>query len=380
MTISGTTFPMLAIPGPQCMISTSVRQSLPTVRLVIMDPSNVISTALPIVDGTQIGIIMDDTSATNPTPINFRSFGTPKRKPVPNFPSIAAYDINGLLDSIPFTKTNPTGVFTGTSNTAIKNIASLNNLVYSGNVSANDSMPWRPGKSTWAGFVEHISSHSYIDAKSVMVWGVDESKTLHFNNLVPLYNTSPKAYIYYGAPPQTSSNTQITSNNTYPALQYKALNNSGLLNASGGYGQRTVQPTLDGNVSKYLTSNATVTNNSLDINSDLSKAIQPVSRMHLPAADCGNSHPNYIQARHQNHRLKCTYSQNIYVLLYRTTGLNIFDTVNFTASTGDNASTSLVNGTYVVTAKTRCLYSNRYYEKLELTNAGPIVSSNGGLV
>lgn len=379
LTISGTTFPLLSLPGMQCHISTNVRQALPTLRICLGDPVSAISSTLPIVDGTQLGVILNDTSTANPTPTKFRALGTPKRMHMPGSPDVTAYVVNGLLDSIPLVRSNPNTVLTGTSNSVLQNIATANGLSFKTNVAGNDSMTWLPGKKTWAAFINHITNHSYIDSNAVMNCGIDETGTLHFYNIVPLLNAAPKAYIYFGTPSANSSSTS-TPSNTFCALQYKAINRSGLMNGMGGYGQRTVQPSLDGSVSKYLATNATVTNNSLDIDSDLSSAIQPVSRMSLVAADAGNAHENYMQARHQNHRLKCSYSQNIYVLLYQTSGLNIFDTVKFTATSGSSSPNSLVDGTYLVTGIARTLWSNRYYEKIELTTNGPITSSNAGLL
>jgi hypothetical protein len=378
--INGTIFPMLSIPGLQCTISTNIKYPLPELRIVVNDPISAINTTLPIVDGTKLGVILNDTSPTNPTATTFRAFGTPKRLPMPGQPQQTAYVINGMLDAVPLVRSNPNTVLTGTSNSVIQNIAKANNLGFSSNVAANDEMTWLPGKKTWAGYINHIANHAYIDNTSAMSWGIDETATLHYNNITPMFSQQPVAYIFYGAPPSSNTNSQMTSGNTFAALQYQAINRSGLFNSLGGYGQRTVQPTLTGGVSKYLASNATVTNNSLDINSSISSAVQPVSRMSLAAADAGNSHANYIAARHQNHRLKCTYTQNIYVLLYRTTNLNIFDTVNFTATTDSSTTASLVNGTYLVTGISRVLWSNRYFEKVELTSAGPISPTGSGLL
>jgi len=378
--INGTIFPMLSVPDLQCSITTNLKYPLPELRLIVNDPISALNTTLPVVDGTPIDVILNDTSPSSPVATSFRSFGTPKRFPMPGHPQMSAYVINGLLNSVPLVRSNPNTVLTGSSNNVIQSIATANNLGFSSNVTANDSMTWLPGKKTWAGYINHIANHAYSNNTSAMSWGIDETGTLHYNNITPLFSAQPKAYIFFGAPPASSTNSQMTVSNTFVALQYQAINRSGLFNSLGGYGQRTVQPALDGTVLKHLASNATVTNNSLDINSTMSAAIQPVSRMSLAAADAGNSHPNYIAARHQNHRLKCTYTQNIYVLLYRTSGINIFDTVNFTASTDSSTTASLVNGTYLVTGISRVLWSNRYFEKIELSNAGPISSANSGLL
>ena len=293
--ISGNSFPIVGLPGMQCQISSNVKQSLPTLRIVIDDPAGAFNSSLPVVDGTQLGVILDDTSTANPTPVKFRSFGTPKRFPIPNQPDQTAYVIHGLLDSLPFVRTNPNTTFTGTSNAAISNIAQSNNFTIQTNVSGNDSMTWLPGKKTWAGYCDYIAKHAWVDNTAALSWGVDEQFNLYYYNVVPLFQAKPVAFISYGAP--ASNNSQSTATNNFTALQYRAINRSGLYNALGGYGQRTVQTQLTGSTpNKYLASNATVTNNQLDISSDVSSAVKPVSRMSLAAADAGNSHANYIQA------------------------------------------------------------------------------------
>ena len=375
--INGTEFPIVSLPGCQCLITTNVKQALPSLRIVINDPVSMINSSLPIVDGTPISVILDDTSTANPTQVRFRAFGTPKRTHMPNQANQSVYTIVGTLDAVPFIRSNPNTVFTGTSNSVMQRIAQSNNLNYVTNVVGNDSMTWLPAKKTWAGYAEYVSKHSWVDENSVQSWGIDEQANLYFYNIVPLFKSNPVAYINFGSPPtQTGQNAA-----SFVCLQYKAINRSGLLNTLGGYGQRTVQQTLTGpNQNKYLATNATVTNNSLDINSTVSAAVQPVSKMQLAAADSGNTHPQYIQARHQNHRLKCTYVQNVYVLMYQKTNLKLFDVVQFTSTTETNSTTSLVNGTYIVTAMSRVYWSNRYFEKLELTSNGPIANSSGGLL
>jgi hypothetical protein len=169
------------------------------------------------------------------------------------------------------------------------------------------------------------------------------------------------------------ANTSNTSSKptVLPVLDYVAYNRSGVLNFISGYGMRTTQPALTGTTpAKYLPANAKTNGNSLDINKTISKAVQPVSRMHLVPANAGNSHTNYMSAKHQNRRISCTYCQNIYVLVYQQSGLNVFDSVKFTASV-EGVSSKLVSGTYVITAISRTMYSNRYVEKLELTSNGP---------
>jgi hypothetical protein len=381
LSINGTVFPIMSVPGFQCIVCTTVRQSLPAMRFILPDPNKLINTSLPITDGTPLIVTLNDDNNTSIPPATFRAFGTPKRGTFPENPTISCYTINAILDAIPYIRANPNQAITGPSHTVISQIASANNLNLKTNVIGNDSMTWLPGRKTWAGFTDHISAHSFIDTSGVTATGVDEQKNLYYMNVSTLFNKLYTGYIFYGVPQQqmgfgSGSNTPPT----FAAVQYKAINHSGIYNSLGAYGQRTVQTGLNGVVNKHLNTNATTYNNSLDVNADVSAAVQPVSRMNLTASDAGNSHANYVAARHQNKRLKCTYTQNIYVMLYQTTNINILDLVKFTASSDQTSTDSLVNGYYVVTAKSRCVYNNRYYEKIELCNNGPQAGSNSGLI
>ncbi len=377
--INGSPYPVQSIPGLQASICCNVKQHIPTMMLVIPDFSAKLHSTNMIADGTKIEILLTD-SHGNKIYTPFRSFGVPKRSLMNESPGYMSYLITGMLDTSTVVHACPNAAFTGTSSNVFAQIASGTGLNYSQNISTNDSMTWMPAKKTWAAFADYVCAHAWKDEKSFLSWAVDESKNLLYVNVPDLYgqNVDIKAYFYFGAPVSVN-NPQITKNNTYYVWDYKANNNSGLFNHLGAYGVRTSQTQLNGTVNKYLDSSATVYDNQLDIGLDIYNQVQKVSRMRLPPIDTGNAHPNYIQALHQNHRLSCTYSQTVHLMVNQQTGLTLYDKVLFTANGISNDTNKLVNGTYLVSAISRSCYSGFYWEKIELTTNGPL-SSNAGLV
>lgn len=364
--------------GMQLCIITNVKQHLPTCYFVLPDFGQQIQNSNPVVDGSEFGIGLTDTHGKKYIG-SYISFGTPIRKPLRDSPNIMLYHLTGRFNSIPFVTSSPNQAFTGTSLQVMQQIASNNGFTLKSNDITNDLMTWQPGKRSWSKLADYIKQHGWVNPQSAMAWGIDEFSNLYYYNIPKIFSSDVplNAYIYFGEP-ELEKNPSITQNNTFLALQYQAKNSSGVYNDLGGYGMRTAQPNLQGTINKYLDVSGSVFGNSLDISQNLSSQIQPLSRMSLPPIDCGNGHPNYIQAKHQNHRLLCTYVQNIYVMINQQTGLNLFDKVKFTANV-DKTTNNVVNGIYTVTAINRFVFSSYYYEKIELVNNGPIVN-NGGLL
>lgn len=374
--ISGHTYPVQTIPGLQACICMNVKQHLPSCMIYLPDLGNQIHDNLPINDGTKIAIKMSDTRGKDFFSF-FRSFGTPKRSPMQESGNVNTYIISGLLDAVPFVNSRPNTAIKGSSQQVFSQIAQNNQLNLKSNAQTNDEMYWLPGRKSWAQFADYVCHHAYVDANSMLSWGVDELKNLHFVNIPHKFNSQDNldGYIYYGAPDaNTQSDPSITQDNTFLAFTYTANNSSGIYNTLGAYGTRTSQVQLNGNPTKHLDVNATTYNNKLDINSDISGQVKPVSNMRLPPMDTGNAHANYITALHQNHRLTCTYVQNIYVLLNSQSNLKLYDKIKFTSSASDSPN-DMVNGVYLITAISRCVFSGFYYEKLELTNNGPLVKN-----
>jgi len=371
--VDGTEVPLGTSSLLNVFINQSCRQLVPVIKTAIPDMYGAFDKLVPINDGSMIHVEMnDDRQPAFNGSSGFRAFGTPQRQPMAQF---TQYNIMGLLDAIPYVRGNPPGTIQGSSVDVMKNVAQAMNFNYTGKISTNDVMRWLPGRHTWGTFTKRAALHGWVGENSALVTAVDEQRQLHYIDVNDQFANAPvKAHIIYGGSTAISGNVP-----TYAATEYKAVNRSGMLNNWHGYGSRITQHSvLDGVVNKFKTIQAMKVNNLIDMSKDVLGQLAGRARIDIPPIATGNTHDNYIQARHHNTRMLSLYSQNIYVLVPATTGLNVFDMVEF-ESGAENSSENSVNGLYSVTNMTRALINSRYMEKIELTNSGP-ANANPSLV
>ena len=367
--IEGNQYPFYLTGNMQVIVNQNVKTFLPSFKLYLDDSLGVLASSTPVNDGTRISIQIDDSYPSTTTTYSFRVYGTPIKNISPINPDVTRYTMVGLSDNYPYIRANPNSTIYGSSLDVMNNAASALGLTVKTNCQPNDAMAWIPGKQPWASFLHRVSSHAYVDDTSCMAHAVDIHGNLHFYNLTQKFkDNKPVAYLYRGA----SKDKNFTSQNSWLCVDYQTANRSTYMNSWAADGLRTVQTPMSGNPSVYNQVNATTVNNSLDINKSVYSSVQNRGRIHMVPADCGNAHSQDMNAKHQNLRLLTTYSQNIYAMMYNFTGLKLFDMVKFTATHGasDNRS-SADDGLYCVTAITSTLFGNRYFEKIELTNAGP---------
>lgn len=143
------------------------------------------------------------------------------------------------------------------------------------------------------------------------------------------------------------------------------------------YAAHTIQQQSNGSITSNIDVSTDLITKSIDTNSAIKSAIKPVAKLMFAPVDCGNSHSNYIVARHQNYRLKSIFNQDIYVgLPQQFTGLNVFDPVLFSSTDVVGNLEQDVTGRYLVSATNKFVYSGRYFEKLEMVSSGLYTGSN----
>ena len=359
--------PVLLTPGQIGIIITeNIRQKLPSGKFVIFDHEQLYKGNNPINDGTKLKIAIGDGNSNTISYGNFVAFGTPHR--VMHSSGTPALLVPFILDNHNYLSQTVNQSFTGASSSVISQIASKLNMPYYTNDSTNDSMTWRPSTKSWSKFVKFISDHSWTDSKSVFFHGVDSSNTLYFVNIQKLFeNRKPKMIFVRGYDQSKDTKSQLPYFNI---LDYYAASRSGQFNSEGAYNSRTTQTNGDGSVSIYNQVSASKNaNTQLDINKKVAYGMQNRGKIRIAPFDCGNGHANYINALHQNERLRLTYSQNLYILVQGHTGVSLFDIVIVKVySNGDIRQT--VSNIYAVTAKSKLIHGAIYYEKIELTTMG----------
>lgn len=347
------------------IINQSCRQLVPAMKCELPDFANVFGQQVPINDGSAIEIeLNDDRQAAFNGSTVFNTFGTPHRQPAGQY---MQYTVVGLLDAPLYLRGNPEKSITGSSADVMRAVAQRMDFKYNEKIVTNDHMMWRPGRETWGTFTGKTAQHGWIGEQSALLHAVDEQRNLRYVDVNDLFaNAAIKAHLIYGGSSNISPNIP-----RYLCTQYKAVNRSGMLNHWLGFGYRMTQSNITGGTTdSYSKIKGMTVNNSLDISKSTLKELNGRARIDLPPLNTGNTHDNFLRARHQNMRGLATYSQNVYVLIPMTTGLNLLDLIEFEAGAANYTDES-VSGIYAVTNMTRMMANSRYYEKIELTAAGP---------
>jgi hypothetical protein len=344
----------------------NVRQILPVLKFKFLDTQKIYSNDSPINDGTEIKVAFNDGTTGLNSYISYLSYGTPTRSR--HITGLLELTVYGVLKNISYSRQSANTAFTGSSSEVIGQIASLLNMGYDTNDNTNDSMTWLPAKKTWANFVNYIAAHAWTDEKSAFSHAVSDQNVLMFYNLQKLYDNRKPMAIFSSGKDTTSQNQQLPTFNIY---QITTINRSGQFNDQAAYNLRTTQTNGSGQAVIHTSVTASKgANTNLDINRGIAQSMQNRGKIVVAPFDCGNTHSNYILAKHQNERLLKTYSQNLYVLIAENTNLNLYDIVTVSVYSHETAEES-INGTYAVTAITKCIYKNNYFEKFELTVTGP---------
>lgn len=341
----------------------NIQQYLPTLLLEFDDLSGILTTSYPINDGAILSVTFTSNKDTDNSvkTINFRVLGSPNVNPSGNQSRIK---IIAILDALIYLKQIPTNVFTGNSSDVITQIATNCGLTSQVDPT-KDYQSWLPGRKTYSQFTDYVVERGYVDPNSFMTLGVDENKNIYYKNLQTLIKSPPQYGIFFG--PTQGTIPKLS----YSALEYSIKNTNGVLNMLTGYGANIVQENINGTGNEYTKVNVTKDTNYLELNKNIKGNILTRVRSQYYPPDAGNSHNNIANAYYQNARIKSQYSTVLYFLIDSYTPIRLFDIVScsFTdLSTRDINTTN--KGTYIVTAKTRTIVGNRYYEKIQLSTTG----------
>ncbi len=316
--VGGKPIPIFIKSGVHLLEVQNVNSVLPALQLSILDVFGLYADSTTAInDGTKFTLSFSDGNTGLPNSSNWVAYGTPTRKR-----HAAGNDellVTARLDNVKYARETVNRGIAGPSTQVISKIANILNMKYQTNDSSNDSMTWLPGRATWSKFVSNISKHAYTDESSVFSHAVTTSNTLMYMNLQKLFAAKKyKSVFYRGAAPQD------TSEPSFEIYDYHAENNSGFLNHFYGYGMRQGQTSGTGVANINTNVNASyLTGSNLDVNKSVSKSLSNRTRIQLSPIDCGNSHNNFIKAKHQNSRLKSTYAQTLYGMFTQDTQSNL---------------------------------------------------------
>lgn len=362
ITFNGIEYPLEETGFRSITILSGARQFLPTCTLSLADNAYFFTNRVPMTDGVEIEIQVGDGSDKANKVYKFRVFRFKSQQSN----GINSYTIIGYYNAPNYMFQSTAKGIRGTSNAALKEVASRVGLEYQGG-NTNDMQTWLPGNSRYAVFAQQIAKHGYRDDRSFMYLAVTSQGKMIYRNLSEL-DTNADVPMFVHSDPTPGKNGEPV----YQVVDYKLLNNSGFLNASGGYAQQVVTQSVVGasKISnsldvKRLTENLMIND---DIHADLNR-----SRVDVRPVDSGNVHASYERAAYQNFRNSLVYAFGVEVMIQTQTDIELLDLVNYTAQVQGNMETTeseAYSGAYVVTGKTTHIVQGMYYEKFQLATTG----------
>ena len=353
--IEGTPVPLAYGGVKEVSIVQNVKAMIPQFKIIVNDYFNVIHDAAPH-DGTKINFIFDDGESLSEV-LRFALFGAPT---CTDIGSALQFTMTGMLDAATYMHQHVKKSYEGNSNEVLAQVAGEVGLKPMFMATCNDKQVWLPSPVSYAKFMQRIVDHGYVNGNSIMASAVTESHGLIYKNIDEEIKKSGLVTFYNGLKP--------TSGNPVRLVRFPVVSSQGgVLNRMFGYGTKVQQEQLDGSAKTLDSFMAPLMNGALSMSSEIMKQVDTVYRAYVPP-NIGNTHEKFMEARYQNLRGSATFTGKMEVLTDQLTGLNMYDPVEtfITLPTTLEVS-SLYSQKFLVTAKTRYMRGNQYFEKLELT-------------
>ena len=334
-------------------IISNIHQHLPSVSFTFKDINGEGLDNL-MVDGDQLNISIG-LPGDMYNGMQFRVMGMPTIRPGGSMSNIM---VQGVLDKIGWMKKVVDKAYTGNSSNVISQIAGEAGL-RADTDGTNDSMIWLPNRTTLVQYARHVAERSFSSATSAMILATTDTGKVRFKDLDKL--------ISGGVSQQFSSNGK-----GLPILDYVATPKSQVANAAQGYGATSVGMNEDGSIFEGNKIQMTMMSAANSISSSFQSAIGDMgARINAMSPLSGNTHMNWFKALHQNPRIKASYAFDIALLTNIPTRLELLDTVDFNPiNYGNGKEAKALVGKYIVTAITKTIVQNRFFEKVVITAQG----------
>jgi len=351
------------------LVIQNVLQMVPTLTIALRDMSYAFQKEFPFVEGTPISIkIGSQKEDEPPTEMRFRVISTPRISG-----SGGQQRIKAILDADVLFNTAK-GAFTGTASGVISQLAKQAGLQIE-NDSSNDSMTWLPMGKRLGHFLQTIASHAWADDKSFFVMGLTDKHKLRFRNVNLLQKETPKTLLHFSENPPTAYQSEFVSR----ILDFSSSSVTGYNNLAFNYNPRTIQERANGVVDEFKDFSLDKLSGFLEMSKRV-KQIVDTARVMLTPVDIENTHENFQKARYQNNRGLATFGVKIETLLERSTNLDLLDMAQLYIPRTMGEANDMLNGNYIVTAKTRLIQNNTYCEKLVLASQNRGLDPQGELL
>ncbi len=323
----------------------------------------------PLGDNQTIKIdILTENSTNKPvtTSYSMRIFNAPHKSQG----SAVVYDMILIYDAPRFThESNSESFGNVSSRTALSIVAENCGLDFYSNVATADNQVWRGHSDRYCAIVRTIASAGYVDNNSCMVPCVSLDGTLNYVDV---------SRLDYAKPTTTFTNTQSGDLNSYTTVG-KIVEHlkAGVSNTLNGYKLKThAQIPLEAESSNFPSFSSvlsTTASSSINYNKNIGSAIASGRVVYAPI-NCGNVHPNYEKAIHQNQRLRALFGTGLDVCVAGPTQANLLSVAGlniYSMQGSDRVLNSTLSGAYLILGKgVFVTASGNYYEKFLLVRQG----------
>lgn len=330
----------------------SIHQNLPTLKLGFKDDTAMSVAGLGIGDGTQMNLVLGD-GTQNEMGATFSVAGDLR---IMGSHSAELVELTGILDHLPWMRQIVSGVVQGPSSAAIAKVASQAGLIPDVH-STSDTQIWLPNNKPLASFARHVQERGWASATSCMMLAVMDSSKCRYFDIDRV---------------GSGSSSKLFGQDGHPVLKYQIDSKADLYNNSTGYGATSTNVTPEGIFKELGKIDVRMLGNKLSAGARSISALGALGGRIIPRAlDIGNVHKMWNEAQHQNQRIRSLYSHDVHILSDKLSGVELLDLVDLNLLMhGNGQPLTTQNGSYIVTAYTRVLAANRYFEKITLTSQG----------
>lgn len=334
-------------------VRSSIHMDLPSLTFVANDFGSELIDKIKVCDGMLCQVSMSDGSAPGPVR-EFIFKGGPVTQPGPSADIVT---MRGVLNKPKWGKQIWSKAVKGTSDEVITQMAQaagLKPLVDK----ARDAMVWLPKNISISEYARFLGQRAWFGEKSAPIQGIRPDGTYLFHDLEKLFNNSSSKGRAIGM-----------RRGDIPYRQHSIVSKGSVANSARGYGSTSVFDPGTGKIEEFGKTMASFLNGGLGaIGKSWQDAVGALgARVEFAPIDSGNAHPRYHQARHQNARVRGTYSEDVHVMLDRESGYEILEKVEFHPFDRYGQPIEAYTGEYLVTNKVQSLREQKYIEKLTLT-------------
>lgn len=348
----GLSFPSTVKTVPVCNVIESVHQNLPSLQLKIHDSDGKYTRVLAGGDGTKIGLTLGDGGGGEQSS-TWSVQGDPTIQHGVGYNMVT---VKAVLDKVAYMRKIACGLYEGNSSSVLRKIAGEVGLSFDGGA-ASDKQVWLPNNKTLAGFAKHVVAHAYGGSSSVFMHSVTESGSLKFKDLTTLLGGGKTAGV----------------GQQLEMLTYEIQSLGAVGNHNRAAGSTTAGFKADGVLDELNKIPSLKFSNFGSFSSGFQDAIGDLGgKLDHAIRDAGNTHEMFYQARHQNSRLRNTFSLDLVAMFDKFTGYELLDPAELYPQSFIHKEdiNEAFSGNYIVSAKTRSLRPTQYIEKVTFTSQG----------